>query len=160
MALEVLKGIIRNEPVQRDVHHDLESFLWVIIYAIYRHTLADAKHQQNKELQTEFKEYFGKTTLRELARRPFTEFGAEVLVKISGREEKLLLHDSTLMIRAQNPRRELDTEKYRGDMGDLEMESSPIPEPVKITYGKVIKMLRKIVPEKQKNSAQSVSNLK
>jgi hypothetical protein len=68
MATEVLEAIVRRQVISRDVHHDLESFIWVIIYAIYKHTILDTTldSRLHGEVAQEFKDYFGGGTLREI----------------------------------------------------------------------------------------------
>jgi hypothetical protein len=68
MATEVLEAIVQRRVISRDVHHDLESFIWVIIYAIYKHTILDTTldSKLHGEVAQEFKEYFGGGTLREI----------------------------------------------------------------------------------------------
>jgi hypothetical protein len=65
MALEVLEAISQGTAtVPRDVHHDLESLLWVIMYAIYKYCInVDGN---NEELKKEFKTFFGATSMEKI----------------------------------------------------------------------------------------------
>jgi hypothetical protein len=58
MVMEVLEAISAGMPsVPRNVHHDLESFLWVTIYAIYKHSIAiDSSNEELKRTSKSFLE--------------------------------------------------------------------------------------------------------
>src|SRR5882724_1890501 len=65
MALEVLEAILHGKvTVPCNVHHDLESLLWVIIYAIYKHCVNIDGN--NEELKKEFKTFFGVTSMEKI----------------------------------------------------------------------------------------------
>jgi hypothetical protein len=68
MATEVLNATVRDKAISRHVHHDLESFIWVIFYAIYKHTVLDPSLGSTfrAKVAQEFKDYFGGGTLREI----------------------------------------------------------------------------------------------
>lgn len=57
IAKEVLDGYRKRNPVARDVHRDLESFLLVIIYALYRRFVK--LNPRDIELRTEYQLLFG-----------------------------------------------------------------------------------------------------
>ncbi|EMD33828.1 hypothetical protein CERSUDRAFT_126049, partial [Gelatoporia subvermispora B] len=56
--------------VEQAAHHDIESFIWVLLYSLFRRALLEADHRtmtaQEKTwmrgLQTEFKQYFGQNS--------------------------------------------------------------------------------------------------
>lgn len=65
MALEVLEAISHGKAtVPRDVHHDLESLLWVVLYTIYKHCVN--VNGNNEELKKEFKTFFGATSIEKI----------------------------------------------------------------------------------------------
>lgn len=57
MATEVLKAISRRQPLQYGVQHDLESFIWVLAYAIRRHLCHNKSPESSKVVS--FQEHFG-----------------------------------------------------------------------------------------------------
>ncbi|KAF5383054.1 hypothetical protein D9615_004941 [Tricholomella constricta] len=64
IALAVLVSILDEKPIARTVHHDLESFLLVVIYSLYRRELS--RRPKNEKLRIEYEEIFGKVKLREI----------------------------------------------------------------------------------------------
>ena len=64
MALEVLEALKNKRSIIRSTEHDVESFCWVILYAVYMHSLEDdhglqltknALVRNNVELPKDFK---------------------------------------------------------------------------------------------------------
>jgi hypothetical protein len=65
IAKEVLDGYRSKKSVARDVHHDLESFLLVIIYSLYkRFTMLNPK---DDTLHAEFQLLFGHVTVTDIS---------------------------------------------------------------------------------------------
>lgn len=65
MALEVFEAISHGKvTVSHNVHHDLESLLWVIIYTIYKHCVN--VDSNNEELKKDFKTFFGATSMEKI----------------------------------------------------------------------------------------------
>jgi hypothetical protein len=65
IAKEVLDGYRSKKLVARDVHHDLESFLLVVIYSLYqRFTMLNPK---DDALHAEFQLLFGHVTVEDIS---------------------------------------------------------------------------------------------
>lgn len=62
MASSVLESIEDGAPIRREVHHDLESFGWAFIYAVYKNTLMNmpSSHTDYQSLVREFQNCFAK----------------------------------------------------------------------------------------------------
>lgn len=74
MAYELLKASKAREPITHEVHHDIESFVSVFIYAIFVHdsVKSDAEHKDTnpqdwKKLDDDIQFIFGSTGLPKLA---------------------------------------------------------------------------------------------
>jgi hypothetical protein len=48
MALEILRCVDASKPVNHAFHHDLESFVYVLIYAVMKKETADVKGEQSR----------------------------------------------------------------------------------------------------------------
>jgi hypothetical protein len=143
MAIEILTAISQTKPtVPREVHHDLESYLWVIIYTIYKHTCA--ANPTNRPLQTEFKRYFGGYDLMGIVASRYEMIVRQPeLQKCIGRTLKLLVRASTRLILDQNPLIR-EVEKVEEDEQFQSMLAFPLVKPVErtaITYEYVFSML-------------------
>ncbi|KAI0764709.1 hypothetical protein C8Q74DRAFT_992271 [Fomes fomentarius] len=68
MATELLRAITTGNRIHRTARQDLESFAWVILYAIYRHTLDELPHShtQRREVEQEFIELFAATSAKDI----------------------------------------------------------------------------------------------
>lgn len=68
MAIEILKAIFYKKECSHQKHHDIESFLWVLCYALTKHTideLATLNHQDDLAIVKRiFAEAFGHASLR------------------------------------------------------------------------------------------------
>ncbi|KAJ8522305.1 hypothetical protein ONZ45_g1107 [Pleurotus djamor] len=53
MATELVKGLEEGRKVEHEAHHDIESFIWVLAYALARRMLNNSN--LNKELSTQTK---------------------------------------------------------------------------------------------------------
>lgn len=118
MAVEVLKALSRQQSLERKAKHDLESFIWVMAYAV-RRRLCHAKLSRSGEmisfrghfgqlnikniygsrkggLPLEFSENIPKTLLSETMRTLFELFGAFIEENNSIRRPLPLTHDSLI----------------------------------------------------------------
>lgn len=70
MATELLRAITTGERIHRTARQDLESFAWVILYAIYRHTLDELPHShaERKQIEQEFIELFAATSAKDIVK--------------------------------------------------------------------------------------------
>lgn len=73
MALEILYALIKEQPISHQVHHDLESFAWVIAYSFGRFhatkkrpTELDAKEYE--AFFQHFRQSFGHSRVTEVAK--------------------------------------------------------------------------------------------
>jgi hypothetical protein len=110
MAIEVLRAVLNKSPVPRETHHDLESLLRVIIYAIYRRTIESIKIGSAAAVQREFVAYFGGSTVQKIldVRRRAQE-GQPELRKCVGSPRLLeLLAGCSVLLLSQNPVRFVD----------------------------------------------------
>ncbi|EIM90642.1 uncharacterized protein STEHIDRAFT_152354 [Stereum hirsutum FP-91666 SS1] len=73
MAIEILDAIFDERPIEHSVEHDIESFIWVLAYAVMRkilkvtEALDAAKHSGRKQLDADFKQSFGSLPIAEIA---------------------------------------------------------------------------------------------
>jgi hypothetical protein len=65
MAFQILDGILFNESVVHEAHHDIESFVWVMCYSICRQllTFKSLTKDKKKELTSFFHNTFGRVDL-------------------------------------------------------------------------------------------------
>lgn len=141
MAIEVLDAIVhKGTPVPRAVHHDLESFLWVIMYAVYKQTCA--ANPRNSPLQEEFDRCFGQGELRavvyghNLAMRDRPE-----LEKCLQGSLKSLLYVASELLNSQNPRKMVPPEELEGYRSLLSFTHKPAAPRENITYKNLYEML-------------------
>jgi hypothetical protein len=140
MALEILKSAIDGKVATHDVHHDLESFILVIIYALYMNTLAIPEHQSNEALQSEFEGVFGGGSLREIYdRRHSVADGLEVLAENVSQRLAFLLALCSVLVENQNRTPVSCIPGYSRIPEDF---GSSRPEPVLITYEALFKALK------------------
>lgn len=65
MAIEILDAIIDESPVKHTVEHDIESFIWVLAYAVMRKILKateapeTASHRARERLDDDYERSFG-----------------------------------------------------------------------------------------------------
>ncbi|EIM90644.1 uncharacterized protein STEHIDRAFT_152356 [Stereum hirsutum FP-91666 SS1] len=73
MAIEILDAIVDERPIEYSIEHDIESFIWVLAYAVMRKSLKvteaseAAKHSGRKQLDADFKQSFGSLPIAEIA---------------------------------------------------------------------------------------------
>ncbi|KAH9932652.1 hypothetical protein B0H21DRAFT_825879 [Amylocystis lapponica] len=120
MALGILWSIDGRTVIAHSIHHDLESFILVIFYTVYR----KARSTASKEIKDEFLSIFSPSSLKETitARIEWTQFGASHLGKSTDISPGLsyLLSACMMMLRAQNPMADPgNLEKYRKVLMDL-----------------------------------------
>jgi hypothetical protein len=65
MAFKLLDGILFNEDVVHETHHDIESFVWVLCYSICRRLLTSQSFTQvkKKAITSFFHNAFGRVDL-------------------------------------------------------------------------------------------------
>ncbi|TFK92633.1 hypothetical protein K466DRAFT_539561 [Polyporus arcularius HHB13444] len=76
MAYKVLLALSADLPIVRTKEHDLESFLWVIVYVVYKHALNDTEVLAQvpiagfpKKLRDEFHNLFSATSIHKLVHK-------------------------------------------------------------------------------------------
>jgi hypothetical protein len=73
MAIEILDGIARKKNVNHQVHHDLESFVWVMCYSVTRRLVLTSKKTDSMDgdgraaLHKFFYTNFGRMDIRSIA---------------------------------------------------------------------------------------------
>jgi hypothetical protein len=125
IAKEILDGFVKKRHVVRDVHHDLESFLLVIIYSVYRRFTA--LHPYDTELRQEYQDLFGNISPAEISdkrNRMFMEHALPELRRTVANEDLEYIIDGcvhfinlqNLFTRAPENRARPDLPKFPGDM--------------------------------------------
>ena len=68
MAIYILDRLERSKPVIHTVEHDIESFIWSMVYAILRKLLAaqDAPSDEKKSIDAIFRESFGRLDITKI----------------------------------------------------------------------------------------------
>lgn len=64
MAVDVLDAICEEQPLSKEVQHDLESFIWVLVYAVRRRFCHDKKSKSPEMVS--FQEHFGQLNIRNI----------------------------------------------------------------------------------------------
>jgi len=139
-----------DEVISRHVHHDLESFIWVIFYAIYKHTVLDTTLDSTlrDEVAQDFKYHFGGGTLYEiLTHRTVAQYNQSRLRACHPGEGILnfLLSKCSYMLFHQNPPPSLRNAipKVFADLIASAGHEVYVPlVPTPITYNALEKMLR------------------
>lgn len=62
MAVAVLKALSKRQPIERKAEHDLESFIWVMAYAV-RRRLCHAKSSRSGAMVS-FRGHFGQLNIK------------------------------------------------------------------------------------------------
>ncbi|RPD53719.1 hypothetical protein L227DRAFT_557267 [Lentinus tigrinus ALCF2SS1-6] len=76
MAQSVLEAVLDKKPIVRTAVHDVESFCWVILYAIYKHAIDDTNVVKNiPNLKQEFRGLFAAYSIQNLLNRRATALG-------------------------------------------------------------------------------------
>lgn len=145
MATEVLEAIIDNQTIPREVHHDLESFILVLFYAMYRRALIN--NPANDLLRAEFARYFGCTTLDGItSARVKLQIGQPQLRRcVSDRWNVMLLFASRLL-HSQNAIESEIREDFKGK-GYISKLKSPGGQRDSITYDNIFEMLDVVLKE-------------
>lgn len=75
MAIAILQAIVNHKPIEHTLEHDMESFIWVLSYAIPRKILKvteapneTAKHPLRQQIATDFKDCFGSLSVSDIAK--------------------------------------------------------------------------------------------
>jgi hypothetical protein len=81
IAKGILDGFAKKRHVARDVHHDLESFLLVIIYSFYRRFTM--LHPYDTELRQEYHDLFGNISPSQISAQRNQMFMEDALPELS-----------------------------------------------------------------------------
>lgn len=82
MAIDILQAIVKNKSIEHTVEHDMESFVWVLAYAIMRKIIKvteapeTAKNPYRQQIVTDFHQSFGRLSVLDIAssRKSFGPF--------------------------------------------------------------------------------------
>ena len=147
MATEVLRAVADGKTISREVHHDLESFIWVIIYAIYKHTVLDPQLDATlrTEAAVEFQNYFGGVDLRKIILHRAEAQNHQDKLRACHPPDGFvfyLLSMCSRMLVKQNPLRSLGPipEMFQDDSSEAELNTQTF-----ITYEALETMLQAIV---------------
>ena len=145
MATEVLRAVADGKTISREVHHDLESFILVIIYVIYKHTVLDPQLDATlrREAAVEFQNYFGGVDLRKIIILRGAAQNHQDKLRACHPPDGFVFYILTMcsrMLVKQNPPRSLGPipEMFQDDSSEAELTT-----PTFISYEALEKMLQR-----------------
>ncbi|KAI0697941.1 hypothetical protein C8T65DRAFT_813437 [Cerioporus squamosus] len=111
MAHTVLIAVCAELPIVRTKEHDLESFLWVILYVVYKHAMDDTEVLRKvpidgfpQKLYNEFRDLFSATSIRILLEKRDAVFGKSSPVEGNVERSDLRAGAANLFAYAQSGR--------------------------------------------------------